>query len=133
MPLDRTHVTVASRVMLPTYPVFFIGFGLALLLTPPEVMQATPSFRTAADIMPLTTWGVVLLGAAGFQLAALAVGRRSMYIAALSVALICMVLWAGIFAYAAGRGGAPWTAPMWPAFLAISCYATMRSLESREV
>lgn len=132
MTLDRANVTRASRVMLPAYPLFFTAFSLALLLTPPEVMRATPSFRTAAGIMPLQTWGIILLGVALFQFAALAVRRRTMYLAALSVGLVCMGLWALVFAYAAARGGAPWSAPIWPAFIAVACYATMRSLESRE-
>lgn len=133
MTLDRANVTVASRVMLPTYPVFFVGFGSALLLTPARVMQATPAFHTAAGVMPLPTWGGLLIAAAVFQVFALLVHRRSVYIAALSVAFASMVAWAVVFAYAAASGGAPWTAPMWPAFIAVACYATIRSLEAREV
>jgi hypothetical protein len=133
MPLDKAHVTRASRIMLPAYPIFFLAFGLGLLLTPTRVMLATPSFRTAADIMPLPTWGAILVGVAAFQAFALGGRRRSTYLAALGVGLVCMVGWVLIFAWAAFQGGAPWTAPMWPAFVAVACVASMVSLEAREV
>lgn len=133
MPLDRTHVTVASRVMLPTYPLFFTAFGLTLLLTPRPVMQATPSFRYAANIMPLHTWGTLLVAVALLQTVALLINRREWFMGSLGVALASMLVWTAVFTLAAIYGGAPWSAPVWPGFVAIGCWASLRSLSTREV
>ena len=49
MPLDRAHVTAASRVMLPTYPAFFGGLGAGLLLTPTQRLTSSISTSGASD------------------------------------------------------------------------------------
>lgn len=130
--MDRAHTTNASRVMLPCYPAFFLAFGVALLFTPRHVMLATPSFRYAAGVMPLATWGFLMVAVAGLQLIALMVHRREWYIGTLGVALVTMLAWVGVFIMSAAHGGAPWSAPIWPAFVGAACWATLLSLASGE-
>lgn len=133
MPLTRETVTAASRVMLPTYVVLFIVIGANYLTTPEPRLLASPALAYASAWMPLNAWGWTFLTVAALMLIALLSGRRGLFRYALLVAMIAMIVWAGVFILAAFRGGASPSAWIWPAFVAAACLASYRSLSHREV
>lgn len=132
MPLDRTHITVASRVMLPTYCAFFTLLGVNYIATPFDTITASPALRFANAVMPLPVWGGLFLACAAVMLAALVVKRRIPFRFALRVCMLSMLVWAGIIGAAAIAGDATLLAPIWPGFVAIACLASDRSLATRE-
>ena len=132
MPLTRQNVTVASRVMLPTYVAFFLGVGLSLSLTPQDRLRLTPSFAYADRVVDLRLWGVGFLAVAVFLALAMLMRSRSAYRAGLSVACLWMAVWAIVLALSAFDASASFSAWTWPAFVALACYATLRSLSEGE-
>lgn len=132
MPLARTHVTAASRAMLPTYPVFFIAVGLSFTLTPVERLVATPGLRFADGFVPVGIWGLGFLAVATVLVAALLAHRRRVYQVGLGVAIVWLALWALILAISAFASTSSFTAWIWPAFVARACWASLVSLEVQE-
>lgn len=132
MPLDRDHVTLGSRTMLPTYPMLAIGFGGALLLTPLRELLTVPAYRTAHDVLPMHLWAGLFITVGIVQIAALVVHRRPVYIYSLALLLVLLGVFTAVFVTGAARGTNPWTAPMFPAFAARACWATIRSLAAGE-
>ena len=133
MPLTRATVTVASRIMLPTYAMFFAGVGLSLILTPGERLVQTPAFLYADRLISLTWWGIGYLVLAVVMLWAMAVHSRMAYRYALSAAFVWMASWAALsFAAALDGGQASFSAWTWPAFVAVACWATLASLAAGE-
>lgn len=134
MPLTR--VTVASRVMLPTYVALFGWLGAVYLLDPPR-LAASPALAYAATLMPLPMWGIWFLTVAALMAVALA-GRRTgwawrqVYTYALWTGIVTMTVWAVVFAAAALTAGASPGAAAWPGFAAVACYASYRSLQAGE-
>lgn len=133
MPLDRAHVTVASRIMLPTYPLFVGSVGLSMTLTPLDRLLETPAFAYAADLAPLRLWGAGFLAVAAILIAGLLVHRRSTYVAGLAVMVTWMGGWTALLALSAINGDSSPSAWTWPAFVAVAGFATMSSLFAREV
>lgn len=133
MPLDRAHVTVASRIMLPAYPLFAAGIGLSLILTPLDRLSETPAFRYVAELAPLRLWGAVFLTVAAVLVVALLVRRRPAYVLGLSLMCMWMLGWAGLLVASAIKEESSWSAWTWPLFVAVACYASLASLLSREV
>src|SRR5690242_8857003 len=82
MPLDRAHVTVASRIMLPAYALIYAGVGLAFLLQDPA-RTSSPAFDVAKSLLPIHAWGWVFLAVAVAETAALITHRRRAYVLAL--------------------------------------------------
>lgn len=132
MPLDRAHVTAASRVMLPTYVVFFLLLGLNYL-TAEQVALANPALAFANDVMPLPIWGGLFVFCAFVMFAALLTKRRTLYRWALRMCGISMVFWALVIAWASLVGDATPLAAAWAGFVSMCCLATDRSLAAREV
>ncbi|NUO57304.1 MAG: hypothetical protein HOV78_11610 [Hamadaea sp.] len=133
MPLDRDHVTVGSRIMLPTYPLFIGGVGLSLTFTPIDRLLETPAFAYAADLAPLRLWGAGFLAVAAILIIALLAHRRAAYLAGAAVMVTWMAGWTGLLVLSAIKGESSYSAWMWPAFVAVAGYATMSSLLAREV
>ena len=120
--------------MLPTYAAFAGFFGLLYMVDPQGRLERAPGLALARLLMPMTLWGIFLLGVAALMVAALITGRRMWFITALYVYMVAAVVWAGVYT------GAVWITPdasfgggAWPAFLAVACYASSRSLFRREV
>ena len=132
MPLTRSSVTVASRVMLPVYVGFFASVGLSLLLTPVARLRQTPAFDYAAEVVALEAWGVGSLAVAATLVAGLAASSRRVFRAGLSVGFLWMLGWAVVCVVAAFEGSATFSAWTWPAFIAAACWATLRSLAAGE-
>ena len=135
MQLDRKHVTVASRVMLPAYAVLFAGLGLNYVVTSRARLTLSPTLAYADGLLPLPAWGVLFLCVAALMVAALLTKTRMLFRYGLWLGIVCMTIWAGVFASAAyGPGGdASPAAFLWPAFVATACYASNRSLLTGEV
>lgn len=135
MTLDRTSVTVASRVMLPTYVVLFAGLGTNYAVTPmlSGRLAASPALAYANGLLPLPAWAMMFLTVAVLMAGALASGNRHLYRYALWLAILSMTIWAVVFALAVFRGEGSPTAFFWPSFVAVACYASNRSLLAGEV
>lgn len=132
MPLDRAHVTVASRVMLPTYVVFFGVLGVNYLMANDAALNA-PALVFAANVMPLPAWGGLFVACSLMMTAALLMRRRVLYRFALRMCAVAMVFWAIVIAAASLQGEATPLAAVWSGFVAVACYASDRSLATREV
>lgn len=132
MPLDRAHVTVASRVMLPAYPVLAGVLGAGFLLTPERVLLETPIYRTMAGLMPLHFWGAGLLLIGAVQVIALLAMRRQTYGFTLGLMAVWMAAWSVVCVVSYFRGEASPVAWVWPAFALCACWATQLSLAARE-
>jgi hypothetical protein len=132
MPLTWDTVTVASRVMLRTYPVFNGCYGLALLLTPLPDLLAVPAYRTLNGILPMQTWALAFLVVALVQVAALVIHRRASYVFALALMVVLCGIFCLLLAYGALRMTNPWTAPPFAMLATCAAYASLKSLASRE-
>lgn len=132
MPLTRTNVTAASRVMLPTYAVFFGIVGLGLVATPESRLHRTPAFAYADRWVDLTLWGAGYLVIAVALVVALALRSRRGYRSALSAGFVWMIGWAVLTLLAALQGDASYSAWIWPAFVAVACWASLVSLAAGE-
>jgi hypothetical protein len=133
MPLDRAHVTVASRIMLPMYVVFFAVVGANYLTASMTRLQASPMLRYADRLMSIRVWGALFLGCALLMLAALIRHNRSLYRYGLFVCFFSALTWtavaiAGIFAEPVS-----YSAWAWPALVAAACMASNRSLAKGEL
>lgn len=127
MPLDRDHLTVASRIMVPTYVVFFSVVGSNFLFGPSARLQS-PMLRYADTLMDIHIWGGLFLGCGLLMLTAMWLRNRDMYRYGLIVCALSMATWAlvavlGIFAQPIS-----FSAWAWPGAMTAACLATNRSL-----
>lgn len=132
MPLTRANVTVASRVMLPAYTIFFAVVGASLITTPLARLAATPMLRYADTIMSVRIWGALFVACALLMAAALARHHRTMFRFALLVCFFSMVLWAVVAILGVFYEPVSYSAWAWPALVAAACMATNRSLAKGE-
>lgn len=132
MPLDRAHITVASRIMLPTYVLFFAVVGSNFAAGTFGRASSSPMLRYANTIMPIPVWGAVFLACSLIMAVALVRRSRFWYRYGLLVCAISMIVWAlvaiaGIFAEPVS-----YSAWAWPAFVAAATIASNRSLAQGE-
>lgn len=132
MPLDREHITVASRIMLPTYVVLFLGLGLGSTVTPMHRLLATPFFRYADHLMSMRAWGALFIACGLLMLTALIKGNRTLYRWALLVCGLSMLVWAVVALVGVWFQPISFSAWLWPAFAAACTWATNKSLERGE-
>lgn len=132
MPLTRDTITIASRLMLPTYCAFFALLGINYVTTPRSIVDASPALAFADAIMPLPAWGGLFLTCSVVMLGALIAHRRILFRLALRICALSMMLWAVIIGGASLSGDATPLAFIWPAFPAVACIASDRSLAARE-
>lgn len=133
MPLNRATITVASRIMLPTYVAFFGVLGLNYLVTPTDRLTASPSLAYANSVMPLPSWGGAFLGVSILMAGALTSGRRTLYRFGLLFCALTMTVWTGVniaAVFATQASPAGWD---WPLLVVCACVATYRSLSILEV
>lgn len=131
MPLTRTTVTVAQRVMVPVNIAFATALGYAYTFESTQLIKST-AYRGADDILPLQVWGVGFLGIAAWLSVAAVLGRRAVFVAGLAWLGVWMVVWAGVFIRVYIEGGATFLAWTFPAYVAAACWASMLSLLARE-
>lgn len=132
MPLTRDTVTAASRIMLPTYVAMFAAIGLSYVLGPHKIAAASPALAFADRMMPLPAWGALFLGCSTVMAGALLTHRRMLYRWALRMCGVSMCIWAVVIGLATLNGDATPAAAAWPAFVAVACLATDRSLAAGE-
>lgn len=131
--MTRNTVTAASRIMLPTYVAMFGAIGLSYVFGPHKIAAASPALAFADRMMPLPAWGALFLGCSAMMAAALLTHRRMLYRWALRMCGVSMTIWALIIGLATLHGDATPAAAAWPAFVAVACLASDRSLAVREV
>lgn len=122
--LDRAHMTSASAVMLPFYPIFCLGYPSTILLDPRAAHL--PAFEGIAGALPM--WTLTWYGVGVLMLAALALHTRMAYAFALGVLFAVMCVWFGVFAYAAANADGAWTTVWWPTLGATAAIASLRSV-----
>lgn len=127
-PLSRSTVTLGSRVMLPTYPAFALYIGFVYATDPAARLAGSSAF----PLLPTAVWGAGFVTAGAVLVAALLVGRRSLYVFSLSPLLLWLLVWAAALGGNAAVADGSFSAPAFPAFIAVTCWATMLSLASRE-
>lgn len=133
MPLDRHHVTVASRIMLPVYVVFFAALGVNYTFAPIGRLVESPGLAYAHSLAPLRAWGCVFLLACLTMLAALLTKRREWFRFALALCGLTMGIFSVVMGIAIFAGEASATGWTWPLFVVAACIASYRSLTVGEV
>lgn len=133
MPLDRAHLTRASQIMLPTYVVAYTILGLVYVLWPMKKLLGSPGLDYANGIASLRLWGWIFLTAAALMATALRSSNRLLFRYALWVCVVCMGSWSLVFVFAVLAGTSSPAAPVLPALATVACFASERSLLTREV
>jgi len=128
MPLDRAHVTSASRIMLPSYAIFFAVIGLGYIFGQAGRVIAAPMLRYADTIMPIQVWGGVFLACGLLMALALRLHHRLLYRWALTICGFSMVIWTGVAIAGAIWSDVTLTAWVWPWLVLQACRASNRSL-----
>ncbi len=134
-PLHRTEVTAASKIMLPACAALFTIKGWDYAFSPRDQLLKSPALAYADDVMPIGAWGALFLADAALMVFALSlqtVGARWAFSYALWVGIVSWAGFAVVFALAA-RVDATRTAWALPAFVAVCCYASYRSISKGEV
>jgi hypothetical protein len=131
MTLTRHNVTAASRIMLPTYIVFFAALGVNYIGAN-GTADASPALAFANALMPLPVWGATFLVCSALMAAALVSHRRLLYRFALRFCAVSMLFWAVVIAAASIAGDATPLAAVWAGFVATACLASDRSLAAGE-
>lgn len=132
MPLTRANVTVASRIMLPTYCALFAVLGINYMTTGRRLLES-PALEYADRALPLPAWGAMFLAMSGVMVTALMMHERLWFRFALWLAIVCLLSWSLMFLAAAIWSDASPTACVWPLFAAVACFASDRSLLKGEV
>lgn len=132
--LSRESITIASRLMIPSYAVFFAAVGVNFLITPTDRLFATPGLRYVQTTGGgIRLYGVMFLVVSAILVAALLLRRRDPCLYALYVGALSMALWAFLQLAAALFSQASPSGWCWPGLVCAACVATSRSLRRREV
>lgn len=132
MVLDRDHVTVASRIMLPTYVVFFSVIGGNFALAQRPRLFESPMLRYADHLMPIQLWGGLFVTCALIMLAAMLRRDRLLYRYGLLVCGMAMAVWTAVAVVGLLVEPISYSAWAWPAFVTCACAASDRSLSKHE-
>jgi hypothetical protein len=132
MPLDRNNITIASRIMLPSYVVFFATIGINFIVAGKPRLVSSPMIRYANNLMTIRAWGAFFLTCAVIMLAALLVHNRYLYRYGLMVCIMSMMIWTSVAFAGIFTEPVSYAASAWPAFVAVACWASNKSLEKGE-
>jgi hypothetical protein len=133
MPLTRATVTAASRIMLPAYVVLCLIFGVAYIFDPGNRLEQAPSITFQRAILPLWTWGAIMLTLAALMLGAFRTKSRLTFAYALCCCAITWALWGIAIAVSIFlTPNTSWLAPALPWFVSVCCIASLASLVTRE-
>ncbi len=133
VPLTRATVTAASRVMLPAYVALFAIIGVSYMTTPGQRLLESPALEYASRVLSMPVWGAMFLAASAVMVAALLRQERFWFRFALWLGIVCLAVWSALFILAAIWSNASPSAWVWPAFAAVACFASDRSLLKGEV
>lgn len=136
MPLTRSTVTVASRIMLPAYVVLSAAFGLVYTFDPLHRLHSVHALafqrQVGGDSMLL--WGLIFLGLAAAMVVAFSRHNRMLFAFALCCCAVTWFLWGCMYAVSAVID--PQTsllAPVLSWFVTTCCVASTASLLKREL
>lgn len=128
-PLTRQQVTVASRIMLPTYIALNTIVGLVYLLDPLGRLQRVPALAFQREVMPMPAWGCVFLALAAAMLVATRRHSRPGMVFALYSCGIAWLLWGAGYEVSVFRDpNASILGPVLPWTVTIACHASAKSL-----
>jgi hypothetical protein len=135
MPLTRSNVTVASRIMLPTYVVLTTMFGLVYVIDPFGSLGNISALRFQRSVMPMAAWGAILLALSALMVVAFTRQSRMLFAFALACCAMTWFLWGGMYAVSVALAPteASLNAPILPWFVSVACVASMASLLKGEV
>lgn len=132
MPLNRTNVTAASRIMLPLYPLCFIPLGLMFLLQS-SARTSGPVYDVARYLAPMWVWGIVFMLVGLIEVAALLVHNRRVYVFALTCGAGLSTFWGClIFAAAVNSPVVSFTGGWWYLIPIAAHLASARSVARKE-
>lgn len=133
--LTRRTVTIASRIMFPTYIVVDALFAFLYIFDPQHRLVANPSLELARMMLPLPVWGIVFATIAALMAwGLLAHTGKQRFLFALYTNIVVLTVWGCVYLGACFiNPNAPFGLPIWPFTVAVACYASARSLEQREV
>ncbi len=133
MPLNRKSITIASRVMLPTYILFALVVGVIYILDPNGSLGNSPALRYQNEVLPWPVWGGVLVAEGLAMAVAWFVSHRRMVFAfvlamyAVTMLLLSVTNLVGIIVASATP-----LAPLYPFFIAVASTASIASLVNRD-
>lgn len=133
MPLDRANVTIASRVMLPSYAALNLAFAVAFLSDYQNRLSLAPSLDIARAWMPIERWGILWFTLTALMVMALVVRHRPAFVAALAINAGSWFAWG--FLTTAAIFTQPNVSPLagvLPWFVATASFASMLSLLAGE-
>lgn len=126
-------ITVASKIMLPTYVGMFTVVAMNFLFINSDTLAKSPGLNYADSVLSIRGWGLLFCAVAVMMVVSLVRKNRDMFRYALLMAAICMALWSAVMFGAAIWGPASFSAWSWPMFVAAACMATNRSLLKGEL
>lgn len=128
MPLDPAHVTGPSKIMVPTYLIFFAVNGLNYMTASANWLLPSPMLRYANELMPIRVWGALFVTCAALMAWAMVRANRTEYRFALLVCALSMVIWTGIAVAGIWVEHVSFSAWTWPGLVSAACFATNLSL-----
>lgn len=133
MPLDRAHITAASKIMLPTYVVLATLAGCVYTFDPFGRVAGIHALTFQRSVMPVWLWGCPFLVLAALMVLALVRRSRDGFAFALAVSSVAWFAWGCLYLVSATTDPeASVLAPAFPWFVAVACIASMVSLVKRE-
>lgn len=133
MPLTRDTITVASRTMVPAYSALCALWGLVFVIDPQARLARAPSLELARQWLELPVWGGLWLTLAAVMTLASLRQNREHYVAALGICCASWLAWGGVIEAAVFvRTDVSYLAGTLPWFVAVACWASIRSLLAQE-
>lgn len=135
MPLTRATVTVASRIMLPTYVLLVVALGLIYLLDPLDNLRGVPALAFPRLVVggSMAPWGLIFLSIGAVMGSAFATHSRIWFCFGLCLCAVTFFLWAGMYVVSLVIDpDTSLTAPLYPLFVSTACAASTFSLLARE-
>lgn len=134
MPLTWGNVTVASRIMLPTYATLTAIVGTVYLTDPLHRLDYVHALSAPRMLMPMWLWGLAFLTISAVMLTALAAKKRARFVFALYLCATTFFLWGCMYAWSIFLDErVSLLAPIYPWFVVICCRASAKSLLRGEV
>jgi hypothetical protein len=131
--LTRDTVTVASRTMVPAYSGLCALWGLVFVIDPQDRLAHAPSLELARQWLALPVWGGLWLTLAAVMTLAALLHDRQHYLAALGICCTSWIAWGGVIeASVFVRPDVSYLAGTLPWFVAVACWASIRSLLAQE-
>jgi hypothetical protein len=128
MPLDRAHVTVASRVMLPVYAVVSGYIGLCYILSPDARLRGA-SLAVARMLLPMPVWGLLALLLSASVVLAILTRSRSLAVGSLCMGAGAYFVWGCFYAISIWIDpSASVVSPIWPLLASAAHIASALSL-----